>query len=379
MTLGRSVAAVALLAAIASAVRAQTIATPDYIATPVAPPGMFSFSTVMPSLGPQLPSGKSAQPYGANGKAPFYPTQIEQAYGIDSLIAAGNNGAGQTIAIIDAYDYPSALSTLNTFSAGRNGAWTLPQMNAPGGSGPTFTQLNQSGGTALPGTQAAGTDNWEGEEALDIEYVHAVAPQANIILYEANSSSNSNLDAAIKTARSNPAVTVVTMSWGGGESSGEKSSDSTFFTTPGTRGNNGVTFTASTGDDGAPGGYPAFSPNVVAVGGTSLTLNTNNSYSGESAWSSGGGGTSTVEAKPSYQTSYSTAHPTSLLASATSRATPDVSLDASPNTGVYTYDSYNADGGSGWFEVGGTSLSSPLFAGLVAIADQMAPASAAVR
>ena len=371
VTLRRCTGAVALAAAIASAARAQTVATPDYIATPVAPPGAFSFSTVMPAMGPQLPSGKTAQPSSANGKAPFYPTQIEQAYGINSLIAAGDNGAGQTIAIIDAYDYPNALSTLNTFSLGRSGAWTLPQMTAPGGAGPTFTQFNQSGGTALPGTDPATSDNWEGEEALDIEYVHSVAPQANIILYEANSNSNGNLDAAVAAARANPAVKVVTMSWSGGESSGEKSSDSTYFTTPGTRGTNGVTFTASTGDGGAPGGYPAFSPNVVAVGGTSLKLNTNNSYASESAWSGGGGGTSTVEAKPSYQTSYGTAHPTSLLASATSRATPDVSLDASPSTGVYTYDSYNANGGSGWFEVGGTSLSSPMFAGLVAIADQM--------
>ena len=148
-----------------------------------------------------------------------------------------------------------------------------------------------------------------------------MAPQANIILYEAANNSNTNLYAALNAARNNPNVSVVTMSWSGPESSGETSNDSTYFTTPGTKATAGVniTFTASTGDEGdineSPGngasGYPATSKNVVAVGGTSLYLNTNSSYNHETAWGwnssyqwGGGGGTSAYEPKPSWQTTY---------------------------------------------------------------------------
>ena len=149
---------------------------------------------------------------------PFDPAQIQQAYGVNSLAAYG---AGETIAIVDAYNYPNALSALNTFSSdplgSSNPTYSLPQFNVPGG--PTFTQLSQTGGTALPGTDpaGAGNDNWEFEEALDIEYAHAMAPYANIILYEAKSASNTNLYAAVTTAKSNSAVSVISMSWGGGE------------------------------------------------------------------------------------------------------------------------------------------------------------------
>jgi autotransporter-associated beta strand protein len=365
MNIKKSLTSLLLLAAITSPAWSQVATPPIIVWKPVT----------------------GAQPNNANGAAPFYPTQLEQAYGVSALQASGNNsGAGQTIAIIDAYNYPNALSTLNTFSSGyiNGGAtsdWTLPSMSSTG-SGPTFTQLNQSGGTTLPGTDPAGAGNpngnWEDEEALDFEYVHAMAPKANIILYEANSDSNSDLYAAVNAARNNPAVSVVTMSWGGGESSGDTSTNS-YFTTPGTKAalNKGVTFCASTGDSGQPGLYPAFSPNVVAVGGTSLYLNSNNSYSSETAWSwnstyswGGGGGISTVEAKPSYQTSYGTAHPSNILASTTARAIPDVAMVADPLTGVWVYDSYNASSGNGWFGgYGGTSLASPCFAGLVADAD----------
>jgi fibronectin-binding autotransporter adhesin len=309
--------------------------------------------------------------FDANGAPSFYPTQLQQAYGVNTLQASGNNsGAGQTVAIIDAYNYPNALAALNTFSAGYQGNWSLPAMSSSG-SGPTFTQLNENGGTSLPTTTDSG---WAGEEALDFDYVHTMAPKANIILYEANSASDADLYAAVNAARNNPAVSVITMSWGGGETSNDPSTNS-YFTTPGTKAsqNKGVTFCASTGDSGQPGGYPAFSPNVVAVGGTSLYLNSNNSYNHETAWSwnsaqswGGGGGISTVEAKPSYQTSYGTANPSNILATTTARAIPDVSMLADPVTGVYIYDSVNG----GWSSFyGGTSLASPCFAGLVADAD----------
>jgi autotransporter-associated beta strand protein len=347
MNVNRNLTALCLLAALPSAAVAKDFAPPVLVGKRV-----------------------EREPADANGSPSFYPTQIQQAYGLSSLLASGSNGgAGQTVAIIDAYHYPNALSTLNTFSAGYQGNWSLPTMNSSG-SGPLFAQLSQTGGTLL---STATNSGWAGETALDIEYVHTMAPQANIILYEANSASDNDLFAAITAAKNNPAVSVVTMSWGGSES-GTDPSFNTYFTTPGTKAaqNLGVTFCASTGDSGAPGGYPAFSPNVVAVGGTSLHLNTNNSYNSETAWSwnstqswGGGGGTSTVETKPDYQTSFGTLHG-GLLATTTSRATPDVSLVADPSTGVWVYDSLNG----GWFNFfGGTSLASPLFAGLVADAN----------
>jgi hypothetical protein len=120
-----------------------------------------------------------------------------------------------------------------------------------------------------------------------------------------------------------------------------------------------VTFIAATGDNGAPGSYPAFSPNVLAVGGTSLSASSTGTYLGESGWSGSGGGFSVYEAEPSYQ---STVQISGL------RTIPDVASDADPSTGVYMYDSYASPGG--WFIAGGTSLAAPTLAGLVAIANQ---------
>lgn len=221
--------ALLLSAAMASVVRAQT-ATVPIIATPVAAP----------------------QPADVNGTSnpPFTPGQIQQAYGLN-LIQSGStaSGLGQTIAIIDAYNYPNAVSALNTFSS----EFGLPQVNA---GGPTFTVLNQSGGTTLPGTDPAGpypASNWEFEEALDIEWAHAMAPNANIVLYEATNNSNANLFAAVNTAKNNAAVAVVSMSFGSGEYSGETSNDSTFTTPAGRLAANpkqGMTFVAATGDSG---------------------------------------------------------------------------------------------------------------------------------
>ena len=137
------------------------------------------------------------------------------------------------------------------------------------------------------------------EEDLDIEWADAAAPLANIILIEASSPSNSDLiQTAVVTAENLPSVSVVSMSFGGGEQAAELSLDS-IFTTP--AGHTGVTFLAATGDTGAPAGYPSYSPNVVAVGGTSLTLNSNGSYGSETGWSGAAGGTSIYEPQPSYQ------------------------------------------------------------------------------
>src|SRR5262249_33744675 len=141
--------------------------------------------------------------------------------------------------------------------------------------------------------------SWELEESLDVEWAHSMAPMANILLVEANSAFDSDLiQTAVNYARSQPGVVAVSMSFGGGESGGETVYD-TYFTTPG--GHQGVTFLAATGDNGKPGGYPAYSPNVVAVGGTVLSVDGSGNYISEAGWSGSGGGLSTTEGAPSYQ------------------------------------------------------------------------------
>lgn len=129
--------------------------------------------------------------------------------------------------------------------------------------------------------------------------VHAIAPGASIVLIECNSASTADLFQGVATAAKLAGVSVVSMSWGSGEFRGETSYDSD-FTTP--KGHEGVTFIAATGDQGSPGEYPAYSPNVLAAGGTSLYLSTNGSYGSETGWSNSGGGTSIYESEPGYQT-----------------------------------------------------------------------------
>lgn len=288
----------------------------------------------------------------------YIPAQMRAAYGYTNITfgSAQGDGTGQTIAIVDAYDDPDALADLQTFDQ---------QFGIP--DPPSFEKVNQQGQTGnYPPTDPAGKANpngtWEEEESLDIEWAHAIAPGANIILVETNSPSWADLiQGGVAWARSQPQVSVISMSWGGQESSlgsSELNFDST-FTTP--AGHQGITFVASTGDGGAPGSYPAYSPNVVAVGGTTLNI-VNNAYSSETGWSSSGGGISQFESQPSYQTGVVTQ-------STTKRTEPDVAMDANPNTGVAIVDSWDF-GSSPWLTIGGTSLAAPMFAATVAIADQ---------
>src|SRR5438105_4429240 len=159
------------------------------------------------------------------------PGQVRKAYGMDLVSFAGiqGNGAGQTIAIVDAYDSPTAFHDLQQFDK----AFGLPDP-------PSFKRVAQDGSTNFPATDPAGAGNpngtWELEEALDIEWAHAMAPAANILLVEANNSSLTNLvQGAVNWARSQPGVVAVSMSFGGGEFFGETSLDS-IFTTPGGHG-----------------------------------------------------------------------------------------------------------------------------------------------
>src|SRR5215469_3653136 len=219
------------------------------------------------------------------------PSAIKRVYNLSGLSPSSGAGAGQVIAIVDAFHDPHALSDLNTFNK-RYGYATLS----------TCTSLSQSGSCFEQREPASGTpkvnSGWVLEESLDIEWAHAEAPAAKIVLVEAKTNSNTNLFNAVTFANSLGA-TEVSMSWGGGESTSETSLDADFT-------HAGTFYTASSGDSGHGTEYPAASPNVIAVGGTTLNGcgGTSCSFASETAWSGSGGGISAVESLPGYQSSY---------------------------------------------------------------------------
>ncbi len=192
-----------------------------------------------------------------------------------------------------------------------------------------------------------------------MEWAHAIAPGARILLVEANSANLSDLLTAVNYARNQPGVSVVSMSWGAGEFSGENSYDS-YFTTP--AGHAGVTFVASSGDSGSAGApeWPSIASNVLAVGGTQLATDASGNYVSETAWSGSGGGISAYESQPSFQKGVVTQ-------STTKRTVPDVAYDGSGSSPFAVYDTYSY---SGWLEVYGTSAGAPQWSALVALADQ---------
>lgn len=275
----------------------------------------------------------------------YNPSKMLSAYGFDKL---SYTGAGQTIAIVDAYHSPTILTDLQKFDA----AFGLADP-------PSFKVISQTGSTTnLPATDP--TKGWEVEAALDVQWAHALAPGANIVLVEANSASDADLFAAVTTAANLPGVSVVSMSFGGSEFSSEANYDS-IFKTP--TGHQGVTFIASTGDNGAPGGFPAYSSNVLAVGGTTLTLDSSGHYVSESAWSGSGGGISQYESQPVYQKGIVTQ-------TTTKRAIPDVAFDADPNSGVPVVASFTYGSTNPWATLGGTSFSAPAWAAIIAIVNE---------
>ncbi|MGO9582937.1 MAG: hypothetical protein ACLP36_09030 [Acidimicrobiales bacterium] len=271
------------------------------------------------------------------------PSTIEGVYG---FTAASSAGAGQTIALVDAYNDPDAASDLDTFSA----QYGLP-LECTGGSLPPscvdFTQLSQFGGSTLPATNS----NWDIEISLDIEWAHSLAPAASILLVEATNATLSNLLAAEQYAAEH--ANYVSNSWGTSEFGGEASDDSD-FTQP------GVSYFVATGDTGGALLWPSTSPDVISVGGTSLSFTSGGTLAKETAWSDGGGGCSNYETASVYQSSGS-------VSCAGMRATPDLSLDADPNSGVSVYDSVSYEGQTGWFTVGGTSASTAMVAAEAAV------------
>jgi subtilase family serine protease len=292
-------------------------------------------------------SQRSATASALNGIDGYTPEQIRKAYGFDQVTLSNGktaDGSGQTIAIVTAYNDPNIASDLHTFDSTLN-------ISDPG----KLSVVSQTGGSPSSISTDAG---WAMETALDVEWAHAVAPGANILLVEAKSASLSDLLSAVNYARNAQGVSVVSMSWGGSEFWSQSYYDK-YFTTP--SGHQGVTFVAASGDNGSWWGpsWPSSSPNVLAVGGTTLNIDsTGNTYGGENGWGGSGGGFSGVESEPSYQTN---------AQGTGARTTPDVSYDANPYTGFAVY---NSVGQSGWDVVGGTSAGTPQWAGLIALANQ---------
>ena len=275
-----------------------------------------------------------------------YPTGLTPAatrsyYGFDKVDFNGvaADGTGQTIAIVVARNNPNIANDLAVFDQ----TFGLP---AP----PSFKVVNQYGGSKLPKSNKG----WASEAALDVQWAHAIAPGANILLVEAKNDSMLNFIEAIDYARNVPGVTVVSVSAAGPEFKQEAVVDSLFTTPPG---HEGVTFVFAAGDDGGVAMYPSSSPNVLSVGGTTLYQASNAQWHREEVWNYGGGGDSLYEGVPSYQAGLGLA----------SRGTPDVAYNADPYTGFSVYDSYAH---RGWVTFGGTSAGAPQWAALVAIANQ---------
>jgi kumamolisin len=321
-----------------------------------AAPGSYG----LPELTPPPPVGP---PFA--GYAFETPSSIACLYGLVTAVTGCNpitfktipGGGSKAIAIVDAYDYPTAMADLNKFST---------QFGLPTVTTTTFKVLFAGGTGGCAGTNPGNDPGWETEQALDIEWAHAMAPHAKIFLVEAASSLITDLLAAEDCASKTVAAAgggEVSNSWGSSEFSTETSYDSHFVKST-------VVFVAGTGD--TPGtAWPSVSPNAVAVGGTTTTrVNTGatfGNFAGEVAWEDSGGGTSLYEARPSYQ---------SALTTGTHRLVPDVAADANPNTGVWVYDS-NATTGIGWYIVGGTSLATPIWAGIINRAGHFSASSAA--
>ena len=267
-----------------------------------------------------------------SGPRGYSPAQIRHAYGFDQFTSTG---AGQMIAIVDAYGSPTIQNDLNVF---------CKQFGLPA----TTVKIYYPQGKPL-----RSDSGWALETSLDVEWAHAIAPQATIVLVVAKTASLSYLLGAVDYAVGLGAKQV-SMSWGASEFSSESGYDYHFNRA-------GVTFCASSGDSGAGVDWPAVSPYVVGVGGTTLNLDSSGNVLSESGWSGSGGGTSAYVAEPSWQVEWqSSGH----------RMVPDVSYDADPNTGFPVYDSTAYSGVKGWFQVGGTSAGSPQCAAMMALVNQ---------
>jgi subtilase family serine protease len=283
----------------------------------------------------------NGNPFVATSPSGLNPADLQSAYVLPSLTA----GAGQVFAIVDAFDDPNAESDLNTYRA----QFGLGPCTTANG---CFRKVNQDG---VQGNYPRSDQGWALEISLDLDMASAACPNCRILLVEAKTNSLANLGAAVNTAV-RLGATVVSNSYGGGEFSGEVTSEQSFYDHP------GVAVTVSSGDSGFGVEFPAASQFVTAVGGTSLRRAANARGWSETTWSGAGSGCSAFISKPAWQTDAGCAR----------RTVADVSAVADPNTGVSVFDSFGFRGQKGWFVVGGTSASAPLVAGVYALAGNAA-------
>ncbi len=319
----------------------------------------------------------STEPMAATSQVTTYtPAQIRAAYGLPALTSSGSSvtsaqaaqwGAGQTIYLIDAQNDPNVVAELASFDSkfGLPGcaltaiptAASLPLAAAPA-AGCTLSVVYSSPGGAMTANAPAYNSGWAIEIALDVQWAHATAPYARIILIEAPDSSITSLYAAVQLANQ-MGPGVVSQSFGAPEGSWTSGFDANF-------GVANMTYLAAAGDAGAGVNWPAVSAHVLAVGGTSLT------YGGaglraETAWSGTGGGMSAFTATPAYQ--LLTMIPG--LGAPAHRTVADVTFNANPNTGQYLAVIAPGSTSVGWYSVGGTSLATPQWAGVLAVANAL--------
>lgn len=334
------------LAGVAGAAVAQGTQTAPGLAVaavhiPVCPPGQPNGSARCHA---RVVVDQKGQPQTNPFPLGYGTTQFRTAYGLAGVTA----GANQIIGIVDAYDDPTIINDLAAY----NNAFGLPIFPTctteviKDSVDPCFQKVNQLGQAS---SYPAVNSGWALEISLDVEVAHAVCPNCKILLVEAKSNQFADLLAAEDMAYSLGA-TVISNSWGGSESRSETSYDSHF--------NKSIPITVSSGDSGYGAEYPAASQYVTAVGGTTLNLNADSTRSSETVWSGSGSGCSAYEPKPSFQKDKGCAK----------RMIADVSADADPATGAAVYDTTAYSGKSGWFKVGGTSLSAPLIAAVYALA-----------
>jgi subtilase family serine protease len=272
----------------------------------------------------------------------FGPADIQSAYQLPA--ATTSTPSGRTVAIVDAYDDPTAEADLKVYRS----QYGLPACTTANG---CFKKVSQTGSTTSLPTKNA---SWAQEISLDLDMVSAACPDCKILLVEAKTPSFANLGTAVNYAAKQAAVVAISNSYGGSDAS--DTSYGTYYNHP------GKAVTVSSGDNGYGAEYPASSKYVTAVGGTHLVKDSSTRGWTESAWSGAGSGCS------SYNSALPVATAEQTAACGSSRAEADVSAVADPNTGVAVYDSTAYQGSSGWLVFGGTSASSPIIAAVYALA-----------
>jgi Putative Ig domain len=321
-------------------------------ATAAKPGQVRCMALVRTNVKTHLESSQAITPYATSVQG-YSPANLQAAYNLAAAAASG--GAGETVAVVDAFNDPNAAADLATYRA----QFGLPACTAANG---CFTQVNQNGATSPLPASPPSNDDWTGEESLDLDMVSAICPNCHILLVEATTDqSDSDLGIAVNTAVSMGAK-FVSNSYGGSESSSDLTQDTEYYDHP------GVVVTASAGDSGYGVEYPAASPYVTSVGGTALNTASNARGWTESVWNTSstegtGSGCSAYEPKPAWQTD----------TGCSKRTVSDVSAVADPNTGVAVYDSWGSNGG--WNVYGGTSVASPLIASVYALAGTAASGS----